>query len=449
MTRMLLRRGCAALLLLCAMAGSAPAQSPGGSISTPPSGADVVAALGFTPAGLVANSFTGTQTFAPGAGATAQVMTAPAGVGSFLMQSTNVSAVDPLATLWQYGIGFFPNANLPDTTPNDVMSMGWNVVAGGGRLDPTKPATRFAMERYYTPDGNAAHAGSEIHLEAITTAGVTQRVFSAQSYHDGSFTSVGVIGTQFVLTDLAGVVPFQFNLTNKNLSVSNSATIAFNVNNTATVQQRNAAGNALLNLPYYVTDSGSDDRLNLGGAFRAIGTTPTTGSFANVFAYLQATALAANGVFLNGQLPTVAGSATAFQFVGSVSGSLTGIISNTKTSFSNAAAVLQLSTSATAGGDTYTKHSFGGTDVYVGTNRSSGNWSVSFGDTPGNADKLTVSTTGNLVASGSLKGGTPSGGTAAAWKPGVLVTSTTCTAETTKYVQLDVGGTAIKVATCQ
>ncbi len=48
----------------------------------------------------------------------------------------------------------------------------------------------------------------------------------------------------------------------------------------------------------------------------------------------------------------------------------------------------------------------------------------------------------------SLLTGAPSGGTAGVWKLGILVT-TASVFDTTRYIQLDVGGTLYKLAVCQ
>lgn len=55
---------------------------------------------------------------------------------------------------------------------------------------------------------------------------------------------------------------------------------------------------------------------------------------------------------------------------------------------------------------------------------------------------------GSMTASGSYTSGAPNTGTAAAWKFGVSV-SAACVLDATRYIQLDVAGTLVKVATCQ
>jgi hypothetical protein len=55
-------------------------------------------------------------------------------------------------------------------------------------------------------------------------------------------------------------------------------------------------------------------------------------------------------------------------------------------------------------------------------------------------------TTGALIASSSITTAAPSGGTAAAWKLGSVVTGIAATLITTSYLQVDVGGTLYKLA---
>ena len=92
----------------------------------------------------------------------------------------------------------------------------------------------------------------------------------------------------------------------------------------------------------------------------------------------------------------------------------------------------------------------GGTNFYsFGANAStSGSFafqSVS-SDASINFNALTLAAgTGAATFADSVKTGTPSGGTAGAWKLGVRVAATT-TLDTTQYLQVDIGGTLYKVA---
>ncbi len=60
------------------------------------------------------------------------------------------------------------------------------------------------------------------------------------------------------------------------------------------------------------------------------------------------------------------------------------------------------------------------------------------------AQQVSIGAGGNIVTTGSLTTAAPSGGTAGAWKTGILVTAAVVP-DTTRYIQLDVGGTLYKV----
>ncbi len=64
-----------------------------------------------------------------------------------------------------------------------------------------------------------------------------------------------------------------------------------------------------------------------------------------------------------------------------------------------------------------------------------------------NTSVFQVTATGAMTVGSSITTGTPNGGTAGAWKFGILVT-TTVVFDTSRYIQLDVGGTLYKVGVC-
>jgi len=59
-------------------------------------------------------------------------------------------------------------------------------------------------------------------------------------------------------------------------------------------------------------------------------------------------------------------------------------------------------------------------------------------------DKFRVDYNGAITCASSVTTGAPSGGTAGAWKTGILVTAAVVP-DTTRYIQLNVGGTLYKV----
>jgi hypothetical protein len=84
-----------------------------------------------------------------------------------------------------------------------------------------------------------------------------------------------------------------------------------------------------------------------------------------------------------------------------------------------------------------------------------GNWQIGSDSTSGTGMYIYSSvgsytaifaTTGNLSLTGSLTTGTPTGGTAAAWKLGSRVAATVVV-NTTEYIEVDIGGTLYKLAT--
>ena len=58
-----------------------------------------------------------------------------------------------------------------------------------------------------------------------------------------------------------------------------------------------------------------------------------------------------------------------------------------------------------------------------------------------------ITNAGNFYGAGSYTSGAPTGGTSGAWKFGILVTAVSAF-DTTRYIQLDIGGTLYKVAVC-
>ena len=67
-------------------------------------------------------------------------------------------------------------------------------------------------------------------------------------------------------------------------------------------------------------------------------------------------------------------------------------------------------------------------------------------DTYSNSNALIITNAGNLEVLNSIKTGTPTGGTAAAWKLGSRVAATVVV-NTTEYIEVDIGGTLYKLAT--
>ena len=108
----------------------------------------------------------------------------------------------------------------------------------------------------------------------------------------------------------------------------NSA-LVFEKNNYAPLRQRNAGDTAYLNLPYI----SSDDRLYCGTPGVFVGATPTSGSYANSFLWVQATSAPNNGAVLSVVGPSMGSAAlNAITMSASVGWELTAQLYNTNSS---------------------------------------------------------------------------------------------------------------------
>lgn len=93
----------------------------------------------------------------------------------------NVQLISVGAGLSQYGSGVSKTLNSNGTTFNPVFSQGWNITAGGGLLDPTKPAFRIGMEENFFTAGKHQSEGhlfatlwpNELETRPITISTVT------------------------------------------------------------------------------------------------------------------------------------------------------------------------------------------------------------------------------------------------------------------------------------
>lgn len=123
--------------------------------------------------------------------------------------------------------------NSDGTTYNHVHHEGWNVAAGGGRVDLTKPSFNFTLESNYWV--NSRFQG-EIHIESTDLSGVLHRFISIEAPHSGTGSNLliktdqGQIGTDTV--GLASWDGTQFNIVSPNtifkVSVANSAVVIEN-----------------------------------------------------------------------------------------------------------------------------------------------------------------------------------------------------------------------------
>lgn len=312
------------------------------------------------------------------------------------MRGTDFSAEVPNFNI---GGASFAGVNLPASAlQNTVMSAGWNVAANGAREDISKAALRFAMEENYHQAG-AGPAAQELHLESIDLSGVAHRFFTAFLQKNGAG-GVGAIEFDvLVFGRYDGLDKLQWNLLTGTVDFSSGFLQRFMGNNVPAIQQRNAANNAFLDYPYF----GSDNRLISSAPISYAGPTPTSGTYANVFAAYQPTTLAANGLILYVQAPAVTGTTNLGRFAGnSTADSVFSIYNDANNLTSNVA--IELRTIGAGGGDCITRRNVNGATQWTEGLDNSDSDKYKWGTAAlGSADKMTLTTNGDLTLSGSVR----------------------------------------------
>lgn len=318
------------------------------------------------------------------------------GVGHFL--KIDGSALPADSRDFNFGVSGGDNINLPgDTRGNVVMHMGWNMASNATREDATDACFGLSFEQHYLQAG-VPPAAFEFHLQGVDTSGNAFRPMSFFIPKDGS---VGVISSltvnRFNINDQGGIQRVLFDFTNNAVSL-NALTLNFNTNNVPALNQRNAANNAYLPLPYY----NADNALALSASIRIVGPTPTTGIYPNTFAVFQATTLAANGRLLDLTGPAVTGSYYAAQFNGAATADfLLAIYNNTNNP--NAKAVLELRTIGAAAGDPLIRFSINGATTWnVGIDNSDSDTFKWSNTGLGTSDRAWLTTGGHFGVAGSI-----------------------------------------------
>jgi Chaperone of endosialidase len=158
------------------------------------------------------------------------------------------SSVDPNAANFGIGIKVYPGGNYGSTRADTVMSVGYNISATG---NPAEASVGLVVEDYYIPGGDSI-AQTELHLMSTDINGVAHRFFDAFEKIDGSTGRVSIQADAITFQNNSSQGDYiQFNLgpASGNLALNNTY-LLFNQNNYPTAVQRNAAGNAFLNLPF-------------------------------------------------------------------------------------------------------------------------------------------------------------------------------------------------------
>lgn len=307
---------------------------------------------------------------------------------------------DISATTRNFNIGVtYGGSNLPgDTRQNTVVSLGFNVAANGTREDVTEACMRDAWEEHYL-QGGTGDAAFERHWSVYDTGGTEHRpitgYFPKSPASTQSGLTFGVDTYRFMKWDsTTTLLQINGNTGSGNLDVSSGFQFLFAGNNVEVLKQRNAANNAYLPLPYI----NAENRIQADGSgIQCAGGTPTTGTYANIFAAFQATTLPANGKALYVQAPNVTGDTYIGYFAGQATGSTIFSIYNDRNTAASHAAI-ELRTIGTAAGDPLIRFNVnGGSQWQVGVDNSDGDKFKFNTSDLGSGELFVMDTAGNFL----------------------------------------------------
>lgn len=298
---------------------------------------------------------------------------------------------------FNFGFREYPVINGVGVRGNTVANFGWNVANDTTREDPTEAMACLSFEEHFI-DG-FGNPGFEFHLQGMYTSGAQWRAMSFFMPKNGA-----AVGCEFDLGNLnlgnsAGALKWQFNLDAGTVGVFGGGTIDFQVNGGAVIRQKNSFG-VLAPLPYY----DSVNALIFGGPTRCSGLTPTTGTYPNSFAVIQASGLPVGGIAQDVLVNPVAGSALGARWRGAVVGDWTARVHNESTDAA-ANAVLEAFVHASSSGDPkvrFTINGVTGWDMGV-DNSDSDTFKWSRGTALGTNDMASLSTAGHFAVAGTIK----------------------------------------------
>ncbi len=179
------------------------------------------------------------------------------------------------------------NSNQPAATrENVVWTMGYNVHAGGGRVDATEPTLSVHFETFYHQNGTDPNPVMEWHVQSVDKAGGIHRPITGQFPREATAPasvaklSINVNQFDFGDYDFNQRIHYDFTDPAQNQVVHNQATTyLFNGNNAQNLKQLNAAGNAYKALPYI----DNFDRCLLNGVPFYIGGASPDGQYNSIF----------------------------------------------------------------------------------------------------------------------------------------------------------------------
>jgi hypothetical protein len=331
-------------------------------------------------------------------GATAQVWWQhdPTIAGTIGTSSGNVGGVKfgsmYQAVRWTNGPGGTPN--YIDDTWHLGMNLGTNS-GGVGRDDTSKPSLELTFESQFYANSTF---GEEFHLQGVASDGATtNRPLSFFVAHDGSLIAGAVTADTWTVSNKSSVSMMQASSANAAVDFGTAASpikLRGNKNNTAFLQQLNAAGSGFIDLMYL--DASNVVQL---GASTAI-TGPRVGQN---FVLVQPATASTNDSAIAINVPTFSGTYQGIKVGGSVTGTLQNVIENDAASGS-AHARVTLQVSDGSGGDPYIYFAVPGvTNWSLGIDNSdSDKFVLSGASTLGSSNALTVSTAGVVEVPGSV-----------------------------------------------
>ncbi len=212
--------------------------------------------------------------------------------GTSVLLDHDPTALDADAAHFFFNCATFPGINEPASSRNDtVWTFGYNIDPNGARANTAEPALALHWENYYNQGGTDPNAAMEWHLQFSGTDGVVgRRPLSAFLYRDGSYCQLAWQFSLANIYDWSGTARAQFNFTNATTGDVNfplETSLSFSVNNTATLQQDNAAGTGRVTLLYL----DNTDTIVMGAQTQVLGNlTSVAGVFGSFFSPTSLTA---------------------------------------------------------------------------------------------------------------------------------------------------------------
>ena len=283
------------------------------------------------------------------------------------------------------------SSTVPDDPLKDnvVAMLGWNQSGGGGRENPADGMMAISWEQHWKQGSIAAF---EWHVVTMGSDAVAHRPISLFLPKDGGAGSIAHIQTdKLQLKDYAGGVILQFEHLTKTCDTASGFCFR-GANNSPLLKQFNAANSAYLPLPYY----GTDDRIRVEAPLVVVGGTPAAGTYPNTFARIQATSMPASGVLLSLASSPVTGTTDVISAVGNATTEATYLFSNSSNTAS-ARAVVNIRCGGTSASDPVLMFSVpGGAQWTMGIDNSASDQFVIGTGSPGSADRLIISTAGDV-----------------------------------------------------